>query len=157
MQAEDGLGAIRGDARGHDHRLARVLDAIDQDHREVRAVETAFSQNLDLRRGGPDEVAADARFLDSVAVPCEVDHVRIIPSAHATDHAAEHGLGHGLGRLESGVGLQWDLAAPVGAPHGGRVIGIIWPARVADKETEPSATVRPGAVFDEVSQHGDDK
>jgi len=85
----------------------------------VHAVETAFRQGLDLRRGGPDEVAADARFLDSEAVPGEVDNVCIIPSAHATDHAAKDGLGHGLGGLQSGVGLQRDLAAPVGAPHAG--------------------------------------
>ena len=39
------------------------------------AVETAFRQGLDLRRGGPDEVAADARFLDSEAVPCEIDNI----------------------------------------------------------------------------------
>jgi hypothetical protein len=37
--------------------------------------------------------AADARFLDSEAVPREVDIVGIIPSAHATDHAAKDGLG----------------------------------------------------------------
>src|SRR5215470_12495847 len=78
----------------------RVVDAIDQDHREVRAVETAFRQRLDVRRGGPDEVAADARFLDSEAVPCEVDNIFIIPSAYAADHAAEHGLGHGIGGLQ---------------------------------------------------------
>src|SRR5690242_21061282 len=45
--------------------------------------------------------------------------VGIIPSAHATDHAAEHGLGHGLGVLQSGVGLQRDLAPAVGASHAG--------------------------------------
>src|SRR5262249_21092578 len=97
----------------------RVVDAIDPDHREVHAAESAFSQGLDLRRGGPDEVAADARFLDSEAVPCEVDNIFIITSAHAADHAAKHGLGHGLGGLQPGVGLQRDLAAPVGAAHAG--------------------------------------
>ena len=85
----------------------------------MQAVETAFSQGPDLRRGGPDEVAADAGFLDSVAVRCEVDNVCIITSAHAPGHAAKHGLGHSLGGLQSGVGLQRDLAAPVGAPHAG--------------------------------------
>src|SRR6516164_5794096 len=42
-----------------------------------------------------------------------------IPSAHAPGHAAEHGLWHGLGGLQSGVGLQRDLAAPAGASHAG--------------------------------------
>jgi hypothetical protein len=49
-QAEDALGAIGGDPRRNDHRLAGVLDAIDHDHREVHAVETAFSQG----RARPD-------------------------------------------------------------------------------------------------------
>jgi hypothetical protein len=97
----------------------RVVDAIDHDRREVHAVETAFSQGLNLCGGGPDEIAADARFLDSEAIPYKFDNVFIITSAHATDDAAEHGLGHGLGGLQSGVGLQRDLAATVGAAHAG--------------------------------------
>jgi hypothetical protein len=105
--------------RRHDHRLAGVLDSIDHDHREVHAVETAFGHRPDLRRGGPDEVATHARFLDPEAVPCEIDNIFIIASAHAANHAAEHGLGHGLGGLQPGVGLQRDVAAPVGAPHAG--------------------------------------
>ncbi len=85
----------------------------------MRAVETAFNQGLDLRRGGPDEVAADAGFFDSEDVRCEVDSVCIITSAHATGHSAKHGLGHGLGGLQSGVGLQRNLAATVGTSHAG--------------------------------------
>jgi hypothetical protein len=85
----------------------------------MQAVETAFSQGLNLYGGGPDKVAADARFLDSEAVRCEVDNVGIIPSAHTADHAEKHGLGQGLGGLQSGVGLQRDLAAPVSASHAG--------------------------------------
>src|SRR6185312_12445398 len=61
----------------------------------------------------------DAGFLNSEAVPCEVDHVGIITRAHATDHAAKDGLGHGVGGSQSGIGLQRDLAAPVGASHAG--------------------------------------
>ena len=68
-QAEDALGAIGGDPRRHDLRLARVVDAIDHDRREVRALKTAFGQGLNLCGGGPDEVAADVRFLDSEAIP----------------------------------------------------------------------------------------
>jgi hypothetical protein len=118
-QAEGALGAIGGDPQHYDHRLARVLDAIDHDRREVQAVETAFSQGLNLYGGGPDEVAADVRFLDSEAIPCKLDKVFIVTSAHATGHAAEHGLGQGIGGLQSGVGLQRDLAAAVGASHAG--------------------------------------
>ena len=85
----------------------------------MQAVETAFNQGLDSRSGGPDEAAADTRFLDPEAVPCEVDNIFIITRAHTAVHAAEHGLGHGLGGLQSSVRLRRDLAAPVDASHAG--------------------------------------
>jgi hypothetical protein len=78
---------------------------------------TALGQALDSRRRGPDEGAADARFLETEAVPCEVDNVGIATCAHAPGHAAKNGLGHGIGGLESGVVLQRNLAAAVGASH----------------------------------------
>ena len=126
------------------HRLARVLDAIDHDHREVNAVEAAFSQGLDLRGRGPDEVAADARFRDSEAVPCEIDNVGIITSAHAPGHSAKHGLGHGVGGLQSGVGLQRDLAAAVGASHAGTCDGHLLAGQ--GRRTLSVTVARVGAV-----------
>ena len=95
-------------------------------------VEPAFGQRLDLGGGGPDEVAADARFRHAEALTCHVDNLFIITSAHATDHAAEHGSGHGVGGLESRVGLQRDLAAAVGPPHAGTVDRQLLPGQGRD-------------------------
>jgi hypothetical protein len=125
-------------------RRTRVLDAIDHDHREVHPIETAFSQGLDLCGGGLDEVAADARFLDSEAILCKLDNICIIMSAHTADHKAKHGLGHGIGGLQSGVGLQRDLASTVGAPHAGTRDGDLLASQ--GRRTPPMAIPRVGPV-----------